>query len=206
MLTQPVKIIFSISALCLSLIAHAQPTLLVFGDSLSAGYGIPRETAWVSLLQNDLKKTHPHYRIVNASISGETSTGGLRRIDAILQQQQPSLILLELGANDGLRGENVTVIEQNLEEIIRRCRAFNAANVLLIGIQLPPNYGIRYSTEFKSLYPRLAHRQHLPLVPFMLEGLTPEHFQADNLHPNAQAQPKILRNILPTLLPLLSAN
>lgn len=183
-------------------IATAQPAILVFGDSLSAAYGIPREAGWVNLLQQELRRTHPQYQVTNASISGETTTGGRQRIAAALRQHQPSIVILELGANDGLRGAPIANIETNLGALIQQARKARA-KVLLLGMQLPPNYGADYTARFQALYPKLAQRYHVALVPFFLEGVAPEQYQADNLHPTARAQPHILRNILPQLRPLL---
>lgn len=183
-------------------IAAAQPTILVFGDSLSAAYGIPREAGWVSLLQQELQRSHPQYKVVNASISGETTTGGLQRIDAALRQHSPSIVILELGANDAMRGTPIADIEANLAALIRQTRKARA-RVLLLGMQLPPNYGADYASRFKALYPKLAKQYHMALVPFFLEDIAPEQFQADNLHPTAQAQPLILHTVWQKLKPLL---
>lgn len=196
----PVVLLF---ALCLfPAIARAQATILVFGDSLSAGYGIPRESGWVSLLQQHLQRSHPQYQVVNASISGETTGGGRWRIEPALLQHRPSILILELGANDGLRGATIADIRSNLSYILRRARAAHC-KVVLLGMQLPPNYGIDYTRQFKALYPQLAQRYHTALVPFLLDGVAPDQFQADNLHPDAEAQPTLLRNVLQKLEPLL---
>jgi len=181
--------------------AHAK-TILVFGDSLSAGYGVPREKAWVSLLQQELKHSHPQYRVINASISGETTSGGRQRIRHALRQHRPDILVLELGANDGLRGAAIAGIRSNLSYILRQARS-TRSKVLLLGIQLPPNYGIDYTAQFKALYPKLAQRYHTAFVPFLLDGVRPEQFQADNLHPNAEAQPTLLHNVLQKLEPML---
>ncbi len=183
-------------------IAAAQPAILVFGDSLSAAYGIPREAGWVNLLQQELRRTHPQYQVINASISGETTTGGRQRIAAALSLHRPSIVILELGANDGLRGAPIAGTEANLGAIIQQARKAHA-KVLLLGMQLPPNYGADYTAQFKAMYSKLAQRFHTALVPFFLQGITPEQFQADNLHPTAAAQPHILHSILPQLRPLL---
>jgi acyl-CoA thioesterase I len=191
--------------LCICLlpgIAAAQQTILVFGDSLSAAYGIPREAGWVNLLQQELQRTHPQYQVINASISGETTTGGRQRIAAVLRQHKPRIVILELGANDGLRGAPIADIKANLADIIEQSHKIRA-KVLLLGMQLPPNYGLNYTARFKSLYPKLARQFHAALVPFFLEGVAPDQFQADNLHPVALAQPHILHNILQKLAPLL---
>ncbi len=191
-----------IAALALSSSAQAAKTILVFGDSLSAGYGIARDDSWVNLLQQQLKESHPQYEVVNASISGETTSGGVRRIGKALRQHQPEIVIVELGANDGLRGGAVSETEQNLNGIIEQAKKAKA-RVLLLGIQLPPNYGLDYAKQFRELYPKVAKRHKIALVPFMLKSIEPEQFQADNLHPNAAGQPAILRNVLPSLLPLL---
>ena len=182
--------------------AYAESTILVLGDSLSAAYGIPREAGWVNLLQQELQRRHLSYQVINASISGETTTGGLQRISAALHQHKPVIVILELGANDGLRGLPIDHIEANLAALIRLSHATHA-KVLLLGMQLPPNYGASYTAEFKALYPKLAQRQHTALVPFFLEGILPEQFQPDNLHPTAQAQPRIMHTILQELAPLM---
>lgn len=183
-------------------ISAAQQTILVFGDSLSAAYGIPREAGWVNLLQQELQNSHPQYQIVNASISGETTGGGLRRLSKALRQHQPGIVILELGANDGLRGIPTQEIEANLRELIKQSQKAGA-KVLLLGMQLPPNYGGGYTLRFKALYPRLARKNQIALVPFLLEGILPEEFQADNLHPIAAAQDKILHTVLEKLQILL---
>lgn len=180
----------------------AQQTILVFGDSLSAAYGIPREAGWVNLLQQELQRSHPQYKIVNASISGETTSGGLRRLSAVLRQHQPHIVIIELGANDGLRGAAIADIETNLASLIKQAQK-SKAKVLLLGMQLPPNYGPDYTAGFKTLYPKLAQRYRTALVAFFLDGVTPEQFQADNLHPVAQAQPRILQNVMRKLKPML---
>lgn len=184
--------------------AQAAKNILVFGDSLSAGYGIARDASWVSLMQKELHQTHPQFKVVNASISGETTAGGLRRIDKALQEHQPAVVIVELGANDGLRGASIAETERNLNRIIEQIHKAKA-NVLLLGIQIPPNYGPDYTRQFRSMFPGLAKRHSIALVPFMLEGITPEQFLPDNLHPNAEAQVQILRNALPALTPLLNA-
>jgi acyl-CoA thioesterase-1 len=196
------KIVLLIATLALPPSAQAAKNILVFGDSLSAGYGIARDDSWATLLQRELKKDHPQFDVVNASISGETTSGGLRRIGKALQEHHPDIVILELGANDGLRGGNLPQTEKNLDRIIRQIQQENA-RVLLLGMQLPPNYGPDYTRGFREMYPMLAKKHKTALVPFMLEGVPPEQFQADNLHPNAAAQPRIMHLILQALLPLL---
>ena len=192
---------FCIASL-LPAVSSAQSTILVFGDSLSAGYGIPREAAWPSLLQAELQRTHPHYKVINASISGETSSGGLSRLPATLKEHRPSIVIIELGANDGLRGTKLDLTEKSLDKLIQQSQDAGA-KVLLLGMQLPPNYGIEYAKRFKKLYSKLAQRHHIAQVPFMLQGIDADQFQADNLHPVAEAQPKILQTVMQKLRPML---
>ena len=182
--------------------SNAQSTILIFGDSLSAGYGIPREAAWATLLQTELQRTHPHYKVVNASISGETTSGGIQRLPAALKEHRPSIVIIELGANDGLRGTQLNLVEKSLNGLIQQSKQAGA-KVLLLGMQLPPNYGLAYTRRFKELYPKLAQRHQISLVPFMLQGIAADEFQADNLHPVAEAQPKILQTVMQKLKPLL---
>lgn len=191
-----------LATLLLPYSALAAKNILVFGDSLSAGYGIARDAAWASLLQQELRQSNSPYEVVNASISGETTSGGLRRIGKALQEHQPKIVIIELGANDGLRGSTIGDTEKNLGAIIEQSRKANA-KIVLLGIQIPPNYGLDYAKQFRSLYPMLAKRYKVALVPFMLEGIPAEQFQADNLHPNAKAQAQILRNVERALKPLL---
>ncbi len=192
-----------IATLALPRPALAAQTILVFGDSLSAGYGIARDDSWVNLLQQSLKKSHPQFSVVNASISGETTAGGVRRIAKALQEHRPAVVILELGANDGLRGTSLDETEKNLNQMIQQVKKTNA-KVVLLGIQIPPNYGLDYAKKFGALYPKMKQKHKIVLVPFMLKDIAPEQFQADNLHPNAAAQPQILRNVLPSLTPLLN--
>jgi len=179
-----------------------QQTILVFGDSLSAAYRMPRTSGWVHLLQQELQRTYPQYKVVNASISGETASGGSRRIAHALRQHSPSIVIVELGANDGLRGAPIADIEANLSSIIRQSEKSNR-KILLVGIQIPPNYGKQYTSQFKAIYPKLAQRHRIELVPFMLDNIQPEQFQADNLHPTASAQKQIMQTILARLKLLL---
>jgi acyl-CoA thioesterase-1 len=189
-------------AFCLLPAISRAETILVFGDSLSAAYGIPREAGWVNLLQQELQRTHPRYQVVNASISGETTSGGVQRIAAALAQHRPGIVILELGANDGLRGASIAGIEANLATLIGQARKAHA-RVLLLGMQLPPNYGGDYTGRFRAMYAKLAQRHRIALVPFLLEGVAPEQFQADNLHPTAQPQPHIMNTVWQKLQPLL---
>jgi len=196
-------ILASLLLLLLSLPAGAD-TLMVFGDSLSAGYGLPPGKGWVDLLTDRLEQQGRPYSVVNASISGDTSAGGLARIDAALAEHRPDLLLLELGANDGLRGLSLAAMQANLNRIIERSEK-SGARVLLIGMRMPPNYGPRYTERFHSIYGELARERQLPLVPFLMEkvALEPSLMQADNFHPNVKAQPLLLETVWPVLVPLL---
>lgn len=195
-------------AICLFLPqnAHSAPkTILVLGDSLSAEYGVPRDTGWVALLrQRCLQKGYP-VNIVNASVSGDTTAGGNSRLSATLAGHRPSIVLLELGGNDGLRGLSIQDTEANLRNMIRVSKA-TGAQVVLLGMQLPPNYGKRYTEEFFAVYGKLTKEEKTALVPFLLEGIAdqPQWFQADRIHPNQAAQPLLLDNVWPVLAPLLA--
>lgn len=180
------------------------PRILVLGDSLSAAYGLPREAGWVALLQTRLKAQKFPHRVVNASISGETTAGGRTRLPALLREYRPQVVILALGANDGLRGLSLEQTRDNLDAMIRSAKA-SGARVLLIGMRLPPNYGPAYTERFHALYGMLARRHHLAFVPFLLERIATERawFQADGLHPTAQAQPLLLDTVWPALEPLL---
>lgn len=180
------------------------PTILVYGDSLSAAYGIEREQGWVSLLQQRLQSRGYPYQVVNASVSGETTLGGLTRMPATLRQQQPVIVLIELGANDGLRGLPVAEMQRNLSAMIEASQKIKA-KVMLIGVEIPPNYGPRYTREFTETYPNLAKRYTLPLLPFLLDGVAgkPELTQDDGLHPVAAAQRRLLDNVWNVLEPML---
>ncbi len=190
------------AVLCLPLAAHAAKNILVFGDSLSAGYGIAIDKSWVNLLQHELKRTQSGFTVVNASISGETTTGGRQRIARALKQHRPAIVIVELGANDGLRGAPVRDIEANLNYIIKKSHS-SGAKVLLLGMKLPPNYGKLYTTQFANVYPQLANKHGILLLPFLLEGVAADQFQADNLHPVAAAQQRIMLNVLQELKHLL---
>ena len=202
MKTLPLKIILLVVALWLPCSAYAEKNILVLGDSLSAGYGIAVEESWVSLLQQELARTHPEYRVINASIGGETALGGRQRIAGALRQHHPAVVIVELGANDGLRGFSVTGIETNLGRIIEDV-SHARAKVLLVGMKLPPNYGETYVAQFEKMYPKLAEKYQIRLLPFLLEGVAAEQFQPDNLHPTEEAQPQLMQNVLKELKPLL---
>jgi acyl-CoA thioesterase-1 len=195
------------AALLAPALAHSAPkTLLVLGDSLSAEYGLTRGAGWVALMENKLKTDKVDSTIVNASISGETTSGGRTRLPALLTQYKPQLVLIELGANDGLRGLPVPAAEANLRAMVTMAQASHA-RVILVGMRMPPNYGRAYTDSFFGMYKRVAGDMKTALVPFMLEGVAdkPDWFQADRLHPAAQAHPTILANIYPTVLPLVKA-
>lgn len=184
----------------------AVKTVLVVGDSLSAEYGIARGSGWVPLLGARLAQRYPNYRVVNASISGDTTRGGLSRLPALLARDRPAVVVLELGANDALRGLSLDATEQNLRAMTQRCLQAGA-RVLIVGMQIPPNYGRDYAQRFKRLFPDVARSEHAALVPFLLEGIAADRslFQADGLHPVASAQPRLMQNVWTALEPLLQA-
>ncbi len=179
------------------------PTLLVLGDSLSAAYGIQPQQGWVALLQKRLDQENHDYKVINASISGETTSGGVSRLPSLLQRYQPYIVILVLGANDGLRGLSIKQIQMNLSRMIEQSKAKDTA-VLLVGMQLPPNYGPAYTQQFHDTFKGVASSQNVPLIPFLLDGIGKDKslFQQDGLHPTAKAQDKILNNIWPNLEPL----
>jgi acyl-CoA thioesterase-1 len=179
-------------------------TVLIVGDSISAAFGLDTRLGWVSLLEQRLAEQGYKDKVVNASISGDTSAGGQARLPALLAAHKPDLVILELGGNDGLRGQPPAQLQQNLASMIDSSRAAGA-RVLLLGMQIPPNYGARYTTAFKEVYSNLAAEKKVALVPFMLEGVggVPEYTQADGLHPAANAQGRLLENVWPELKPLL---
>ena len=184
--------------------ASEPPVLLVLGDSLSAGYGMDREKSWVSLLETRLSERGYSYRVLNSSISGDTSQGGVTRLPRLLERYQPKIVIIELGANDGLRGIDPAVTRANLSDMIARSQA-SGARVLLAGIRLPPNYGSAYLQQFESMYADLASEYQALLVPFFMDGVAmePELLQADNIHPNEAGQPVLLENVWAVLEPAL---
>lgn len=196
--------LFGIWLLLLSSLAWAE-SLLVLGDSLSAAYGMPQQQGWVSLLQQRLNHEGYRYQVINASISGETTHGGLARLDRQLELHQPDLVIIELGANDGLRGTPLTVIEANLNRLVTQVKKAGA-RVLLLEMRLPPNYGPRYAEGFTRLFSQVAQQQQVPLLPFFMAPvvLEPGLMQDDGLHPNAQAQPVLLDQIWAQLQLLLN--
>jgi len=178
--------------------------LLVIGDSLSAAYGIAPEHGWVRLLQQRLDEQDKDYRVINASITGDTTHGGLTRLPDALQRHNPSLVIIELGGNDGLRGFDLDTTHANLSEMIRLARA-SGARVLLLGVRLPANYGPGYRDRFSTIFAQLAEAEQVALVPAFMLGVA-EHLhlmQADGIHPGKQAQPQLLDNVWPALVPLL---
>jgi acyl-CoA thioesterase-1 len=196
--------LFAAALLAAALPAAAARTVLVFGDSLSAAYGLSPDQGWVHLLDERAKRSGLDWRFVNASVSGETASGGLRRLPEDLKRHKPDLVVIALGANDALRGQPVQGIQSNLEQMVRLVKSARAQPVL-VGIMIPPNYGIDYAAQFRDLYPGLARQLKVPLVPFLLEGVAekPELFQPDQLHPTGAAQPRILDNVWKVLEPLL---
>ncbi|MHB8847238.1 MAG: arylesterase [Burkholderiales bacterium] len=194
--------------LLLSTAAHARAVLMVFGDSLSAGYGLAAHQAWPDLLQQRLANDRDigqRWKVVNASVSGETTAGGLARLPAALNAYRPALVILELGANDGLRGLPLSAMHDNLVAMIRDIKK-SGAKILLVGIHLPSNYGIPYTERFRQVYTAIAQQNGLALLPSLLAGIEtkPELFQADGLHPVATAENKIVDTVWPVLFPLLS--
>lgn len=185
--------------------AASLPTILVFGDSISAAYGVSVEEGWVALLQRKLTSQGYGYRVVNASVSGETTGGGAARLARALELHRPAIVILELGGNDGLRGLPLSEVRANLDTMVKRARAVGA-RVLIVGMRMPPNYGPAYAQKFQALYADLAQSHRAPLVPFLLErvALDSALMQADGVHPNARAQPVLLDTLWPALQPLLA--
>jgi len=202
----------AVGLFALGLSSHAVGTaksqqILVVGDSLSAEYGIARGTGWVALLNKQLAKDKPQWQVVNASISGDTTAGGLARLSTLLQQHQPKVVVIELGGNDALRGFPLKTTENNLIQMVAACHKAKAT-VLLIGMQVPPNYGQEYAQEFSRMFVRISQQQRTQLVPFLLKGVADAAdptalFQPDRIHPKAQAHPIILSNVWPVLKRML---
>jgi acyl-CoA thioesterase-1 len=182
----------------------ASKTVLVLGDSLSAEYGLARGTGWVTLMENRLKAEKIDAAIVNASVSGETTSGGRARLPSLLEKHRPGVVIIELGGNDGLRGLPIAATESNLNAMITAAQ--NAkAQVLLVGMQIPPNYGRKYTEQFATMYSKIAKEKKTLLVPFLLEGVANQEqlFQGDRIHPTAGAQPIMLNNVWPHMKRLL---
>jgi acyl-CoA thioesterase-1 len=185
--------------------ALASPTILVMGDSLSAEYGLPRGSGWVRLLEQELRKNESSWTVFNASISGETSSGGLTRLPPLLQSKKPQIVFLELGANDALRGLTIEQTRDNLRKMIQLAKQ-SGAKVLLFGMQIPPNYGQQYTKQFEDLYPALAKQESIQLLPFFLDGVAQRKdlFQLDNIHPNVDAQSILFKNVWGAMAPYQS--
>ena len=183
---------------------QSKPTIVVLGDSISAEYGLPRNSGWVELMRQRLSSERLDYNVANASISGDTTSGGRARLPALMERLKPAVVVVELGANDALRGVPLNTTEDNLRVIIEQAQQGHA-KVLLIGMYVPPNYGPDYTQKFHGLYGDLSKQLHVPLVPFLLAGIEnkPDMFQADQIHPTQQAQPLLLDNVWPALKPLL---
>ena len=200
------KKVLSIGLFCLLIgnltAARAQPLILVMGDSLSAEYGLPRGSGWVKLLEKQLQQDASPWQVFNASISGETSSGGLTRLPSLIESKKPKIILLELGSNDALRGLSIDQTESNLRKMISLSKK-SGAKVLLFGMQIPPNYGQQYTKQFKELYAKLASQEQIDLLPFFLEGVAnnKDYFQADNIHPNVSAQSILYKNVWGAMAP-----
>lgn len=185
--------------------AHAESVVLVLGDSLSAGYGLPAGRGWVDLLAERLAREAPGFRVVNASISGDTTEGGRNRLAPLLAHHRPAVLIVELGANDGLRGTDLATTRTHLQSIVRSSQAAGA-RVLVIGMRIPPNYGPDYTTRFEALFRDVATGTRSALVPFLMEGFADrrELFQEDGIHPAVAAQPRMLDTVWPKLRPLLA--
>ncbi len=180
-------------------------TLLVFGDSLSAAYGMDSRKGWVNLLQEKMAESHPQWRVINASISGETTAGGHSRLPKALQNHSPDLVLLELGANDGLRGTPLQQIEKNIADMVQLTKQ-QGIDTLLFEMRIPPNYGPAYTSRFREIFQQVAQSHNILLLPFFLEGVAgiPSLNQPDGIHPNEQAQPRLMNNVWFYLEPRLS--
>lgn len=196
--------IFFISLICFSINCHAKGTILILGDSLSAGYGLQKHEAWPSLLQNKLYAENLDYIVINASVSGATSSDGLNALPKLLKTYHPDILILALGSNDGLRRRSPMQIQNTLAEIIVRAQS-NDAKVLLIGFKIPLSFGPKYTTAFANIFPELSKEFNLPFVPFLLSGfeLDLNYFQEDRLHPTSAAQSIMLQNVWPHLQTML---
>ena len=194
------------AALAASTCTIAQPVVLVLGDSISAGYGLPAETGWTTLLQQRLAADHYPHRVINASISGDTTAGGKARLDALLARNHPAITVIELGGNDGLRGGSLDAMRANLDAMTITAQK-SGSRVLIVGLQMPPNYGPAYVSRFASTFADVARAHKAALVPFLFDGFAEDNamFQADRMHPVIAAQAKMLDNVWPLLKPLLGA-
>jgi len=184
--------------------APSAPSILVFGDSLSAGYGLPQGSGWVDLLRRRLTEQKQPFEVINASVSGETTLGGRNRLPDALSRYRPQAVVIQLGANDALRGQSLERMRENLEAMVKAARSADA-QVLLVGMQIPPNYGQQYTRKFQAAFAEVARSQKVALVPFLLEGFADRRamFQADGIHPTAQAQPLMLETVWSRLGPML---
>jgi acyl-CoA thioesterase-1 len=199
------SIVFLLLAFIAVPVLAGQQTLLVLGDSLSAAYGVASETAWVQLLRDRLHGNGlSNWNVVNASISGETTDGGARRLPELLEKNNPSVVIIELGGNDGLRGFPPGVIKSNLASMVENVQG-SGARAILVGMQIPPNYGQRYTQMFADIFPALSDSYNTALVPFFLDGIYDKEnlMQGDGIHPTAEGQPRLLENVWPVLKPLL---
>ena len=198
-----IALLFGLTGLPGTVVA-AQRDILVLGDSLSAAYGIDAGMGWVSLLRQRLQDQGYPYRVINASVSGDTTSGGLQRLPQALQQHHPAILIVELGGNDGLRGTPLQVMRGNLRKLVELGRQAGA-RVLLVGVRLPPNYGPAYTAAFEQTYAKVARETQTPLVPHLLQGVATHRalMQADGIHPKADAQERLLDNVWPRLKPLL---
>jgi len=193
--------------LSLWMLPASAASILIVGDSISAAYGMNIEQGWVSLLDKQLAREAPgQHRVINASVSGETTSGGLRRLPALLKQHAPNVVVLELGGNDGLRGQPPALMVRNLSAMIRLSKQAGA-RVIVLGMRIPPNYGKAYTEAFFAVFPTVAKAEKVALLPFFLEGVggVPEFMQQDGIHPNAKAQPKLLKSALPLIRDSLSS-
>ncbi|MBU3606748.1 MULTISPECIES: arylesterase [unclassified Polynucleobacter] len=204
-----VKNVIAMALFCLLIsfitLAKANPTILLMGDSLSAEYGLQRGSGWAKILERQLQDQGSPWSIFNASISGETTAGGLSRLPKLLTQEKPGIVMIELGANDALRGLSITQTESNLRKMIALSK-LSGARVMLFGMQIPPNYGQDYARKFKDIYPRLAAQENIELIPFFLAGVATQRdlFQADNIHPNEKAQILLYKNVWGAMAPYQS--
>ena len=196
--------LFSFLVLAAAPALGSAATILVFGDSLSAGYGLAQEQSWPTLLQKRLREAGSKYTVANASITGETTTGGAARIEGALKTHRPDIVVIELGANDGLRGQSLELMRRNLETMIDASRRAKA-EVLLVGMRLPPNYGTSYTEKFQRTYAELARTKKTAFVPFLFEGFAENgaYFQSDRVHPTSEAQALMLETVWKGLKPLL---
>lgn len=195
----------AIALLCAAATASVAPTILVVGDSISAGYGLPPDRGWTTLLQQRLATAHYPYRVVNASISGDTTASGRARLAPLLAQHRPAITVIELGGNDGLRGGSLDAMRDNLDAMVATAQKAGS-HVLLVGMQLPPNYGPAYVRRFSATYAEVAAAHHAALVPFLFDGFATDDtmFQGDRIHPVVAAQPMLLDNVWRELKPLLA--